>query len=58
MLLGAAGVLYGAVLAFGQTDFKRLIAYSSVSHMGFVLLGIYAWNELALQGAVMQMVAH
>jgi NADH-quinone oxidoreductase subunit M len=58
MWLGAAGVVYGAVLAFGQTDFKRLIAYSSVSHMGFVLLGIYAWNELALQGAVMQMVAH
>jgi NADH-quinone oxidoreductase subunit M len=58
MLLGAAGVVYGAVLAFGQADFKRLIAYSSVSHMGFVLLGIYAWNELALQGAVMQMVAH
>ena len=58
MLLGAAGVVYGAILAFGQTDFKRLIAYSSVSHMGFVLLGIYAWNEIALQGAVMQMVAH
>ena len=56
--LGAAGVVYGAVLAFGQTDFKRLIAYSSVSHMGFVLLGVYAWNALALQGAVMQMVAH
>ena len=58
MALGATGVVYGAVLAFGQTDFKRLIAYSSVSHMGFVLLGVYAWNELALQGAVMQMVAH
>ncbi|MFT7267070.1 MAG: NADH-quinone oxidoreductase subunit M [Porticoccus sp.] len=56
--LGAAGVIYGAVLAFGQTDFKRLVAYSSVSHMGFVLLGVYAWNILALQGAVMQMVAH
>lgn len=56
--LGAAGIVYGAVLAFGQTDFKRLVAYSSVSHMGFVLLGVYAWNELALQGAVMQMVAH
>ena len=56
--LGAAGVVYGAVLAFAQTDFKRLIAYSSVSHMGFVLLGVYAWNQLALQGAVMQMVAH
>ena len=58
MLLGVMGVVYGAILAFGQTDFKRLVAYSSVSHMGFVLLGIYAWNELALQGAVMQMVAH
>jgi NADH-quinone oxidoreductase subunit M len=58
MSLGAAGVLYGAVLAFAQTDFKRLVAYSSVSHMGFVLLGLYAWNTIAMQGAVMQMVAH
>ena len=56
--LGVVGIIYGAVLAFAQTDFKRLVAYSSVSHMGFVLLGVYAWNELALQGAVMQMVAH
>ncbi|MCZ6829883.1 MAG: NADH-quinone oxidoreductase subunit M [Gammaproteobacteria bacterium] len=58
MALGAASVIYGAVLAFAQTDFKRLVAYSSVSHMGFVLLGLYAWNILAVQGAVMQMVAH
>jgi NADH-quinone oxidoreductase subunit M len=58
MTLGAAGVIYGAFLAFAQTDFKRLVAYSSVSHMGFVLLGLYAWNALAVQGAVMQMVAH
>ena len=58
MVLGVAGVIYGAVLAFAQSDFKRLVAYSSVSHMGFVLLGLYAWNQLALQGAVMQMVAH
>lgn len=58
MLLGVAGVIYGALLAFAQTDFKRLVAYSSVSHMGFVLLGVYAFNELALQGAVMQMVTH
>jgi NADH-quinone oxidoreductase subunit M len=58
MAMGAAGVIYGAVLAFAQSDFKRLVAYSSVSHMGFVLLGLYAWNTLALQGAVMQMVAH
>jgi len=58
MGLGAAGVVYGAFLAFGQNDFKRLVAYSSVSHMGFVLLGLYAWNALAVQGAIMQMVAH
>jgi NADH-quinone oxidoreductase subunit M len=58
MALGAAGVIYGAVLAFAQDDFKRLVAYSSVSHMGFVLLGLYAWNSLAIQGAVLQMVAH
>jgi NADH-quinone oxidoreductase subunit M len=58
MALGAAGIIYGALLAFAQSDFKRLVAYSSVSHMGFVLLGLYAWNLLALQGAVMQMLAH
>jgi len=58
MPLGVAGILYGALLAFAQTDVKRLVAYSSLSHMGFVLLGIFAWNELALQGAVMVMLAH
>jgi NADH-quinone oxidoreductase subunit M len=58
MALGVAGVIYGAVLALGQSDFKRLVAYSSIAHMGFVLLGLYAWNALAVQGAVMQMVAH
>ncbi|QBQ55581.1 NADH-quinone oxidoreductase subunit M [Nitrosococcus wardiae] len=58
MLLGVIGILYGAVLAFAQQDVKRLIAYSSISHMGFVLLGVFAWNPVALQGAVMQMLAH
>ncbi|HSG91885.1 MAG TPA: NADH-quinone oxidoreductase subunit M [Pseudomonadales bacterium] len=58
MTLGAVSVLYGGVLAFAQTDFKRLVAYSSIAHMGFVLLGVFAWNALALQGAVMTMVAH
>jgi NADH-quinone oxidoreductase subunit M len=58
MLLGAAGVVYGAVLAFGQDDIKRLVAYTSVSHMGFVLLGAFAGNMLALQGVVMQIVCH
>ncbi len=58
MLLGALGILYGAALAFAQVDLKRLVAYSSVSHMGFVLLGVFAWNELALQGVVIQMISH
>jgi NADH-quinone oxidoreductase subunit M len=58
MALGAISIIYGAILAFAQTDFKRLVAYSSVSHMGFVLVGVYAFNAIAMQGAVMQMVAH
>ncbi|MEQ8859778.1 MAG: NADH-quinone oxidoreductase subunit M [Pseudomonadales bacterium] len=58
MLLGAVSVVYGGYLAFAQEDFKRLVAYSSISHMGFVLLGVFAWNQLAVQGAVVQMVAH
>lgn len=58
MTLAVISILYCAKLAFAQTDVKRLIAYTSVSHMGFVLLGIYAWNEQALQGAVMTMLAH
>ena len=58
MALGAAGVLYGAFLAFAQTDLKRLIAYTSISHLGFVVLGVFAWNPWSLSGAVMQMIAH
>ena len=58
MTLGVIGILYGALLAYGQTDLKRLVAYTSVSHLGFVLLGIFAWNPLALQGAVMTMLCH
>jgi NADH-quinone oxidoreductase subunit M len=58
MGLAVIGILYAAAAAFAQTDLKRLVAYTSISHMGFVLLGIFAWNELALQGAVMIMIAH
>jgi NADH-quinone oxidoreductase subunit M len=58
MILGVCGILYGAKLAFAQTDLKRLIAYTSVSHMGFVVIGIFAFNALALQGVIMQLVAH
>ena len=58
MVLGVVGVLYGALLAFSQDDLKRLIAYTSISHMGFVLLGLFAGSGLAFQGAMIQMVSH
>ena len=58
MVLGLIGILYGAAMAFAQTDLKRLVAYTSVSHMGFVMLGVFAGGERALQGAVMQMLCH
>ena len=58
MVLAVIGIIYGAVMAYAQTDLKRLVAYTSVSHMGFVLLGIFAWNTLALQGVVLQIVCH
>ncbi|TVZ28638.1 NADH-quinone oxidoreductase subunit M [Gillisia sp. Hel_I_86] len=56
--LGVLSILYGAKLAFAQTDLKRLVAYISVSHMGFILLGVYAFNEMAMQGVIMQIIAH
>jgi len=58
MALAVAAILYGALLAFAQSDLKRLVAYTSVSHMGFVLLGVFVWNELALQGVVMTILCH
>jgi NADH-quinone oxidoreductase subunit M len=58
MLFGVVGIIYGALLAYAQTDLKRLIAYTSVSHMGFVLLGIFAFREIAMQGVVMQLLTH
>jgi NADH dehydrogenase subunit M (EC 1.6.5.3) len=58
MWLGIIGIFYGAWMAFSQTDIKRLIAYTSVSHMGFVLIAIYTGSQLAFQGAVIQMIAH
>jgi len=56
--LAVISVLYGAAITLRQTDLKRLIAYSSVSHMGFVLLGIFALSEISLTGAALQMVSH
>ncbi|MBD9425263.1 NADH-quinone oxidoreductase subunit M [Pseudomonas sp. PDM15] len=58
MWLGVFAIAYGAFLSFAQTDIKRLVAYSSVSHMGFVLIAIYSGSQIALQGAVVQMMAH
>jgi NADH-quinone oxidoreductase subunit M len=58
MTLAVIGILYGAILALGQTDLKRLVAYTSISHLGFVLLGVFAWNQLALQGALMTILCH
>ena len=58
MTLAVIGILYGGIVAFGQNDFKRLVAYTSISHLGFVMLAVFAWNALALQGAVLVMLAH
>lgn len=65
-LVGVVGILYGALVAMGQTDFKKLLAYSSVSHMGFVVLGLAVWApaersqywQWGVNGAVFQMLAH
>jgi NADH-quinone oxidoreductase subunit M len=56
--LGVASILYGAILAYGQSDLKKLIAYTSISHMGFILIGIFVFNSIAWQGVVMLLVAH
>jgi NADH-quinone oxidoreductase subunit M len=58
MALGVVSIVYGGVMAFAQNDLKRLVAYSSISHMGFVLVGLFARNSLAMEGAVLTMVAH
>lgn len=58
MALGLVTVYYGAIVALAQRDLKRLVAWSGVSHMGFALIGIYAGTLLALQGVMVQMVAH
>ena len=57
-VLAVIGIVYGAVVAMMQTDLKRLVAYSSVSHMGFVILGIFTFTVEGTSGAVMQMVNH
>ena len=58
LTLGVIGIVYGAAVATMQRDLKRLVAYSSIAHMGFIILGIFALNGLGLKGAVLQMVNH
>ncbi len=57
-VLAVIGILYGALVSYAQADAKKLVAYSSVSHLGFVMLGLFALNPLGLQGALLQMVNH
>src|SRR5829696_7872582 len=56
--LSVIAIIYGAIVAMVQPDLKKLIAYSSVSHMGFVTLGIFVFQEQALDGAILQMINH
>lgn len=58
IVLSLIGIVYGAIICLAQTDLKRLIAYSSVSHMGFVTLGLYALNTQGIEGGILQMINH
>ncbi|MDX1615522.1 MAG: NADH-quinone oxidoreductase subunit M [Candidatus Promineifilaceae bacterium] len=57
-ILAIIGIIYGAIVSFPQKDVKRLVAYSSVSHLGFVMLGIFSLNEAGLQGGILQGINH
>lgn len=57
-LLAVIGIIYGAFVSYSQRDMKKLVAYSSVSHLGFVMLGIFALNQQGISGAILQMVNH
>lgn len=56
--LAVIGIIYGALMALVQTDIKKLVAYSSVSHLGFIILGIFAFNQQGIKGGVIQMINH
>jgi NADH-quinone oxidoreductase subunit M len=58
IVLSIVGIIYGALVAMAQKDVKKLVAYSSVSHLGFVMLGLFAFNPNGINGAVMQMINH
>ena len=57
-VLAVIGIIYGAIVCYPQKDVKKLVAYSSVSHLGFVMLGLFALNDLGIQGAILQMINH
>ncbi len=57
-LLAVIGIIYGAAVSYAQKDVKKLVAYSSVSHLGFVVLGLFALNPLGIQGGILQMINH
>jgi len=57
-VLAIIGIIYGAILSFAQKDMKKLVAYSSISHLGFVVLGIFSLNDAGIQGAILQGVNH
>ncbi len=57
-LLATIGILYGAMVSYAQKDVKKLVAYSSVSHLGFVMLGLFALNPQGIQGGILQMINH
>jgi NADH-quinone oxidoreductase subunit M len=56
--LAVVGIIYGALVSYSQKDVKKLVAYSSVSHLGFVMLGLFALNPLGIQGGILQMINH
>jgi len=58
VLLAVVGIVYGALTAMMQPDMKKLVAYSSVSHLGFVMLGVFALNQQGIQGGILQMINH
>ena len=57
-VLAVIGIIYGAIVCYPQKDVKKLVAYSSVSHLGFVMLGLFALNDRGIQGAILQMINH
>ena len=57
-VIAIIGIIYGALLAMMQEDIKSLVAYSSISHLGFVVLGIFAFNQQGMEGGILQMINH